>query len=527
MAYLSLVLHWHLPYVRHPEQPRVLEEDWFFEALSETYLPLLASWARLEADRVPFRLTVSVSPTLAEMFRDEFLQGRYVQFLDRQVELCQREIIRTRREAAANKLARMYLRRYEECRQQFEEVHRRNLLSSLLHFQQQGYVDLITSSATHAFLPAFQSVPSVVRAQLAVAVRSHVRHFGVYPKGLWLPECGYYPGLEAYCRELDLGYFFVESHGLLFADSRPRHGVYAPLYCPNMVAAFGRDPESARAVWSSEEGYPGDPAYREFYRDIGFDLPLDYLRPFLPEEGVRVNTGIKYHAITGKGATKRLYNPDPARRKAQEHAEHFLASRLQQVERLATLMDRPPILVCPFDAELFGHWWFEGPEWLETLLRRLPAAKGKLVAVTPGEYLAEQPVQQIAQPCFSSWGNKGYAEVWLDGSNDWLYRYLHEQAGRMTDLLRRFPAERGIRRRTLNQAFREMLLSEASDWAFIMKTGTTVPYAVRRAKEHISNFTRLCDSVIANSTEQEWLLQLEARHSIFPEIDYRSFQAEP
>ena len=113
------------------------------------------------------------------------------------MELCQREIIRTRREAAANKLARMYLRRYEECRQQFEEVHRRNLLSSLLHFQQQGYVDLITSSATHAFLPAFQTVPSVVRAQLAVAVRSHVRHFGVYPKGLWLPECGYYEGLEA------------------------------------------------------------------------------------------------------------------------------------------------------------------------------------------------------------------------------------------------------------------------------------------------------------------------------------------
>jgi len=527
VAYLSLVLHWHLPFVRHPEQPRFLEEDWFFEALSETYLPLLQSWARLEADGVPFRLTVSVSPPLAEMFHDEFLQGRYLQYLERQLELCRHELIRTRAEPAANRLARMYLRRYEECKHQFDVVHGRNLLGALLHFQQQGFVDLITSSATHAFLPVFQMVPGVVRAQIAVAVRSHVRHFGAYPKGLWLPECGYYPGLEAHCRELDLGYFFLESHGLLFADQRPHCGVYAPLYCPNMVAAFGRDPESARAVWSAEEGYPGDPVYREFYRDIGFDLPLDYLRAFLPEEGVRVNTGIKYYAITGKGAQKRLYNPDAARRKAQEHAEHFLACRLQQVERLGALMEGPPILVCPFDAELFGHWWFEGPFWLETLLRRLPAARRRLVAATPGEFLAEHPVQQIAQPSFSSWGNKGYAEVWLDGSNDWLYRHLHEQAGRMAELARRFPSERGIRRRALNQAFREMLLSEASDWAFIMKTGTTVPYAVRRAREHISNFTKLYESIMANNTEQEWLLQLEARDNIFPEIDYRSFQVEP
>ena len=333
-----------------------------------------------------------------------------------------------------------------------------------------------------------------------MGARTHARQFGMRPSGIWLPECGYYPGLEGLLEEAGYGYFFVDAHGLLNATPRPYYGLSAPVVCPNGVAAFGRDLESSRRVWSREEGYPGDFQYRDFYRDVGFDLDFDYVRPFILDGRTRIHTGFKYYRITGPGDHKLPYDPAEAARRVMAHADDFVARSRRNVAGQGARSTPAPLIVSPYDAELFGHWWFEGPEWLESLLRRLPAAKGKLVAVTPGEYLAEQPVQQIAQPCFSSWGNKGYAEVWLDGSNDWLYRYLHEQAGRMTDLLRRFPAERGIRRRTLNQAFREMLLSEASDWAFIMKTGTTVPYAVRRAKEHISNFTRLCDSVIANST---------------------------
>jgi 1,4-alpha-glucan branching enzyme len=392
-------------------------------------------------------------------------------------------------------------------------------LDGLIRLQQAGVVDLICSAATHCFLPAFEVVPQVVKAQVEVAVQSHIRSFASYPKGFWLPECGYYPGVEEHLKAQALPYFFLETHGILYAEERPCYGVYAPLYCPNMVAAFGRDPESAATVWSSQAGYPGNPVYRDFYRDIGYDLPLEYLRDFLPEEGIRVSTGIKYHAITGPGDDKRLYNLKAAARKLKLDADHFVAQRIEQCERLAPLMDRPPLIVCPFDAELFGHWWFEGPEWLEAVIRKVASASA-IRMITPGDYLEAHPQQQIAQPCFSSWGNKGYAEVWVEGSNDWVYRHLHQQAIRMSELAKRFPKEKGMRKRALDQAFREMLLAEASDWAFIMKTGTTVPYAVQRTREHIYNFTRIYESMMSGRLQQEWFLGVERRNNLFRKIDY-------
>ena len=521
MGYLALIMHWHLPYVRHPEYPRFLEEDWYFEAMSETYIPLLTVFERLYSEGVAYRITLSISPTLAEMFRDELLQSRYLAYVDRMIELCTLEIRRTRDEPQTNALARMYLERYRGCGRAFRERYQCNPLGALARLQKNGVVDLICSAATHCFLPNFEVVPQAVRAQVAVAVQAHLRNFGAYPKGFWLPECGYFPGVEEYLKEQSLPYFFLETHGILYADERPRRGVYAPLYCPNRVAAFGRDPESARLVWSSRDGYPGDPVYRDFYRDIGYDLPLPYLRTFLPDEGVRVSTGIKYHAVTGAGDRKLLYNPAAAAKKLVEHANHFVASRINQAIRLTMAMDQPPLIVCPFDAELFGHWWFEGPEWLEMVLRGLAEGSEALRLTTPGQYLSAYPEQQVARPCFSSWGNKGYAEVWLEGSNDWIYRHLHQQAFRMRELAERFPKEKGMRKRALDQAFREMLLAEASDWAFIMKTGTMVPYAVRRSKEHIYNFSRIYDSLMANNMPQEWFAQVESRNNLFAEIDYR------
>ncbi|MBN2552875.1 MAG: DUF1957 domain-containing protein [Spirochaetales bacterium] len=521
MGYLALVLHWHLPYVRHPEHPRFLEEDWFFEAITETYIPLLSLFERLGSEGVGFRITLSISPTLAEMLRDPLLQRRYLAYLDRLIELAGAEIRRTKDEPLLNRLARLYLERYRTCRRVFRDHYGCNLLDGLIELQSRGTVDLICSAATHCFLPLFQVVPQVVKAQVQVAVDSHLRNFGSYPKGFWLPECGYYPGVEDHLRQQRLAYFFVETHGILYADEQPRYGVYAPLLCPNSVAAFGRDPESARSVWSARDGYPGDPVYRDFYRDIGYDLPLDYLKPFLPDQEVRVSTGIKYHAITGPGSQKRLYNPKAAANRLKAHAEHFVCSRIDQLARLSAVMDQPPLIVCPFDAELFGHWWFEGPQWLETVLRRMAEFPEAIRLITPGQYLSEHPEQQTAQPCFSSWGNKGYAEVWLEGSNDWVYRHLHQQALRMSELVRRFPKEKGMRKRALDQALREMLLAEASDWAFIMKTGTTVPYAVRRTKEHIYNFSRIYDSLMSGGIQQEWFLGVESRNNLFREIDYR------
>jgi len=522
-GFLLLLLHCHLPFVRHPDHPRFLEEDWLFEGISETYLPLLRILERLREERVSVKLTVSISPTLLSMLSDELLQERYARHLERLLELAGKETERTRSQPHFNRLAWMYLDLVTRNYEQFTRKYGRNLIPHLAKLEKVGVVELITSAATHAYLPLLEKYPQAVDAQIGLAVQMHEKHLGSRPRGIWLPECGYYPGLETFLKKHGLEYFFVDTHGILYADRRPSYGNYAPIVCENGVAAFARDPEASRAVWSAEEGYPGDISYREFYRDIGYDLPLEYIRPYIHEGDVRINTGIKYYAITGPGDRKKPYNREEAMKKVEEHSENFIYSRRNQVERIGGLMDRPPLIVAPFDAELFGHWWFEGPEWLESLLKKIDRGQDDLQLTTPLEYLLLFRENQVATPSFSSWGNKGYSEVWLSGSNDWIYRHVHKAVERMKRLAKLFVSTNGVRRRALNQATRELLLMQASDWAFIMKTGTTVPYAVGRVREHVHNFNRIYDSLLTNQLDLAWLTGLEARNNIFPDVDYRIF----
>jgi 1,4-alpha-glucan branching enzyme len=526
-AALALVLHAHLPFVRHPEHPEFLEEDWLYEAITETYLPLLEAFERLADDGVPFRVTMTLTPPLVGMLRDELLLSRYAARLDRLCELTEREVFRTRNDAQLSALAGHFRDTHHHLRTQFHERYRRDLIGAFRRLQDAGHLEIITCGATHGFLPLLQQ-PEAIRAQLKVACAHYRLHFGRDPRGIWLPECGYVPGLDKLLAAENLRFFFVDSHALVHAAPRPRRGVYAPVYTPNGVAAFARDPESSMQVWSADYGYPGDPVYREFYRDIGYDLDWDYMRPFLQANGARKNVGIKYHRITGHVplGEKELYDPEIARRRAVEHAGNFLFNRTKQLEWLRSQLGDgpPPIVVSPYDAELFGHWWYEGPQFLEALVRRAATVRDQLELVSPGDYLAAHPEQQIASPPLSSWGSGGYAGVWLDEVNDWIYRYLHKAADRMIELARRHADADGLLRRALNQAARELLLAQASDWAFIIKTGTMVDYAVRRTKEHILRFTRLYEQVQAEEIDEEWLAGVEAKDNLFPEIDYRVYQ---
>jgi 1,4-alpha-glucan branching enzyme len=301
--------------------------------------------------------------------------------------------------------------------------------------------------------------------------------------------------------------------------------VYAPILCPGSgVAALARDTESSKQVWSAVEGYPGDYDYREFYRDIGWDLDYDYLRPHLHRSGIRHNTGIKYYKITGTGHHKEAYNPHAALEKAASHAGNFMFNREKQVEWLAGNMDRPPLIVAPYDAELYGHWWFEGPDWLNFLMRKMHWDQQTVKMITVPEYLDRHPKVQVARPSLSSWGYKGYCEVWLEGSNDWIYRHLHEDSDRMVELARHHAdGDDPVRRRALNQAARELMLAQSSDWAFIMKTGTMVEYAVERTKVHVLNFNHLYDQIKAGHIDEAWLAQVERRHNLFPDLDYRVY----
>src|SRR5438093_2110066 len=342
---LALILHTHLPFVRHPEHEHFLEEEWFFEATTETYIPLLRLMQRLVDDAVPFKLTMSLTPTLCAMLQDELLRERYVRHLNLLIDLTAREQKRNRNHPELRELAGFYFELFSENRRLFVEEWKCDLLSAFRELRETGALEIIASAATHGLLPILQQqAPRAVRAQVLVGRDVYVDLFAAEPAGFWLPECAYAPELEAIFQEANIRWFVLDAHGLLFGKTRPRRSVYAPCYTPAGPGAFARDPDTSRQVWSAHEGYPGDPAYREFYRDIGFDHPLEHLGPIA--RGSRKFSGVKYHRITGGDNEKQLYDRAAAENAAAKHATHFLEQRRQQIREVGAL-GLDPIVVAP------------------------------------------------------------------------------------------------------------------------------------------------------------------------------------
>lgn len=523
-GYLALVLHAHLPFVRHPEHHYFLEENWLYEAMTETYIPLLEIFEKIVDEKIDMAMTMTMTPTLISMLADPLLQERFQKHINQLIELAEKEIMRTRFNAPFSRLAHMYLEQFLHVRDTFLKYNG-NLIHGFKRLQQTRKLEIITCTATHGYLPLMNQNEQAMYAQIEVGKQTYAEHFGEAPRGIWLAECAYTPQAEKLLEKANIRYFLTETHGVLFATPRPKYGVYAPIQCTNTnVKAFARDLDTSKQVWSADEGYPGDYDYREYYRDIGFDLELDYIKPYIHPDGIRVATGIKYHRITGKTNEKQIYNPDQAKQKAAIHAAHFMSNRQKQIEYLHQFMTpKPPIIVAPYDAELFGHWWFEGPWWLDYLIRKVHYDQDTFKLITPSQYLEQQPNIQICQPAESSWGYKGYHEVWLNDTNDWIYRHLHQAASQMTTLARQFPNAQGVKQRALNQAAREVLLAQSSDWAFIMKTGTVVEYAKKRTRDHLLRFHELEKQIRANSIDITWLEKIENSDNLFPNINYQIY----
>ena len=517
----ALILHAHLPFVRHPEHEDFLEEDWLFEALTETYLPLLSMLRRLTDEGVAFRLTMSLTPTLGAMLRDELLQRRYLRHLERLIGLAQQEIERNRNHPTLADLARFYADLLTGTREFYDQTLGRDVVRAFRELQEAGGLEIIASAATHAFLPLLHDFPEAQRAQIHLGCDSYREMFGCEPRGFWLPECGYSDGLDSVLQTANIRWFVLDSHGLMFAQPRPYHAIFAPCYTPAGPAAFARDRESNREVWSAEAGYPGDPLYRDFYRDLGFDRSEEELAPFLRPPGVRKFSGIKYHRVSS-GREKEFYNPAAALARADEHARDLFAKCAARFRDLQE-MNFEPVIVSPFDAELFGHWWFEGPRFLETFLRLASAPDGFQLG-TPTEFLKTHGEHQVVQPNPSSWGERGFNSVWLDEKNAWIYPHLHAATRRMTEVARRHrDTNDPVIERALKQAARELLLAQGSDWAFLIKTNSAPEYASQRTKDHLLRFNRLYEQLCAAQIDFEFLGECESRANLFPHLNWRYY----
>ncbi len=532
---LALVLHAHLPYVRSRE-PGSLEEDWFFQALVESYLPLLGMLERSRQRRgVTPRLTMGLSPTLLSLLTDPLLLERFSPWVEQRCLLLQRAS--PEEQPAAEQL----LAHFRQQLKAFKGFGKQPL-RGFIALQKAGVLDLLTCSATHGYLPLLRDPPQAVRAQLRTAVREHERLIGQAPTGIWLPECAYYEGLDQELANAGLRYAVLDAHGLLHALPRPRYGVYAPICSPASVAFFARDSDATLPVWSASDGYPGDASYREFHRDLGWDLAETELQA----AGIHSSRplGLKLRRVSGADCPlnyKLPYDPTAAAETVARHAGAYGADRLKQLQSLGAAMGRPALLVAPFDAELFGHWWFEGPQFLEQLFQQGAAAG--LQFTTLRQSLAAEPQLQVCRPSPSSWGQGGYHSYWLSKSNAWVVPNWHRASLAMVEASGREKGQRDPQRqRLLAQAGRELLLAQSSDWSFILRAGTTTELAKERIQRHLNRFWRLLEALKPgqgrsgegldaqghdaqghdaqglSDKERSWLLAVEAEDNLFPLI---------
>ena len=522
MNKINLILQAHLPYVRHLEYPKFLEENWLFESLNETYIPLLRKLNELDAASVPFKLTICFSPTLSTMLTDSALQERFVNYMNERIELGEKEVKRTEyEETECHEMALRYLGYAEENLADFEH-YGRNILAGYKELHDKNRIELITTAATHAYLPIYKDYPKAIDAEVKMGMKTHFRIFGENSKGFWLPECGYYPGLDKVILDNGAQWCQLASHSVLTSADKSIYAGYRPVELPSGLYGFARDWGLTSLIWSSVSGYPCDSDYRDFYRDIGYYLPLSYVRPYIHEPEVRVFTGFKYHAISGKTEDKVYYNPQKAAVKVDLHVDNFIYNIRRRGFAIESAGIKDPVFNLCFDAELFGHRWFEGLDFIEKFFRK-GAEDDSIQFTTPSSIILDNGKTEKLRVNESSWGSGGYSDTWLDETNSWIYRHIFKSIERMEELTKRFPDQGSLKGRFLNQASRELLLAMSSDWPQIMHDRTSSAYAEKRLRSHLGSFNVVYSAMTRNTVNTEWLKKAEKTSENFPDIYYNVF----
>ena len=519
----SFVLEAHLPFVREFNSEGDLtqagKEGRFFEFVSQTLLPLLEVFGRLEKDSVPFRLALAVSPVLCQMLSDSHLIKKYLEYTDKQIEFSTQELNRTAGDDRLNRLAKITITKLLDRKIAFTERYEKDLIKAIDYYRRKEKIEILGGCATNAFLPFLSHHPESLQAQIETPLSVYRHHFGSTPQGFWLPDLGWTDTIEPYLRAYNFHYTIIDSHGLLFGKPLPEKGSFYPVKTPNGTFLLTRDFYAAKEI----EKISADELFLDNDRDIGYELSPELVSPFLGMEGERHKTGYKYwNRSGGKNA---VYDPAAAAEKAAGYALSFLNKTISRLEEASGCMAETPLCLYAGNADNFGRFWHEGAHFIETLFR-LAAARNDFQFVCPAEYIFKQKLSsfQVVAPEFSSWGKNGYAETWLDTSNDWIYRHLFRAMERMTELAELFPDDTGLKERALNQAARELLLTQSSDWPALLSRQDSTEYARTKAENALRNFTTIYEALGSNHISVEWLTKLERRHNLFPNINYRVFR---
>jgi len=568
-GYLALVLHSHLPYVlSHGRWPH--GTDWLCEAAAETYLPIIRILNELTGEGYRPKLTMGLSPVLCEQLADNDFKKEFVAYLNQKIKAARHDSKEFYRYGQEQMLATSHYWEsfYEQVREQFDSLGQ-DILYEFRRLQDDGLIEIITCGATHGYYPLLSRDESL-QAQTKAAVKNYERHFGRQPRGIWLPECAYRPryewtppvaigglqnsyprkGVEEFLSENGLDFTVIDSALLKGGKStgvyidrfdalRLLWGQFEKQYQPREeepnktvrevylvasntenkkpTAVFARDPETSLLVWSGKHGYPGDGNYLDFHKK-------------------RFPGGLRYWAVTSSEADladKLEYNHKSALERIVENSVHFVNTAENALGHYHNETDREGILIAPYDAELFGHWWFEGPKFLKGVLKHV-CDSDKIDLTFLGEDLDRRKPTGVVSIPEGSWGEGNHHYIWLNKHNDWTWSHIYESEAKMCELAR-FWAENPDRRTSeledvIKQAARELMLMSSSDWQFLISTFAARDYAELRLSEHYEDFKRmsvLADKLIAGDTisDGEWQYYRDCaiRDSLFEELEIEWF----
>ncbi|HTW94485.1 MAG TPA: 1,4-alpha-glucan branching protein domain-containing protein [Tepidisphaeraceae bacterium] len=516
---LCIVLHAHLPYVlHHGTTPH--GEAWLYEAMAETYLPLLDVIGEIALNKVQPALTIGLTPILLEQLASRAAQEGFVRYLNDRIErarLDAEEFTRAGDEEMARQ-ARRWEAFYEAKFAHFQRIGG-DICRQFELRRAEGHIQIIGGAATHAYLPLLLT-DQAIAAQLAAGAAVTRRLISGDITGLWLPECAYRPatdqwrppvldetpryrrGLETFLPCHGFTHFFVDSptvaggqplgvmHGGQFHQisnidaHHDKHAGWRDALEPvgvasepgrAEVAALARHPSVSEQVWSSKFGYPGDGAYLEFHKKHG---------------GGR---GLRYWRVTDVAAdlgSKKPYDAAAVAGRVYAHAQHFCRLVKEVLQGHHQRTGRTGVCVAAFDAELFGHWWFEGIGFLRNVILSL-AAEGSVRRLTTEAALIAHPPDKIMRLAEGSWGKRGDHSVWLNAHNKWMWEVEYRSERKMIDLVRNLPWQTDVAiARPLQIAARQLLLMQASDWPFVVESGGAVDYGMMRFAGHATRFDR-------------------------------------
>lgn len=548
-----------MPYVlSHGKSPH--GTDWINESAAECYLPLLHTLDRLLREGIKPRWTINLTPILSEQLADPAFKEGFEEYCQNKIDAAIKDQARFEREGPLwmQGLASMWQRTYMRTLNQFQHQWGRSIVEGFRYFQDQGSIEIITSGATHGYQPLLGTDESC-RAQVKLGVLNYEKHFGKKPRGIWLPECAYRPrydwkppmakskdvpwprmATDEILKEEGLEFFFVDSHMIrgghplgtyaanfpqleeMFARSSKYftppeefRSEYEHYLLPSGVTCFARDPETTVKVWSGDSGYPGDPYYLEFHKQL-YPGRLRYWR-ISPDK-----------TDLGK---KQPYDPYQAFDRVQDHAADLVNVLKTTLARYRGHADREGTLVAMYDTELFGHWWWEGPEFLYQLARNIHA-DGEIELVTGSDVMDSDPAHQMIHLPEGSWGEGGYHYIWLNEENSWTWEKLYPVERKLRQMARDYAG--GPAHEVVVQAAREMLLAESSDWQFLISTFAAKDYAEIRFTDHIERFNRLAEIADRMNTgsamsidERAFLLECQEKDSPFAELDLSLWASEP